>query len=151
MTPLVWKDTITIYNYYQTKNGNESYKRTILKRCFFNEDSIARQDKLGTQVVGSATVFIPHTYNNGYIKAQEWFNRSSGDLDGIWTVFNGTDKRATILVNYACDFEFTEATGRDFLNQIKEFEKEHFTYKKAMLVDNNDFGSKAMQHVKVRC
>lgn len=150
MTPLAWKDTVTVYNFYQTEDGKESYKRTVLKRCFYNEDSIARQDQLGTKVVGSATVFISHIYNKGYIGSQEWFNRSNNDLNGLWTVFNGTDKKATMIVNYACDFEFIEATGRDFLNQLEEFSKQH-DFKKAMLVDNNAFGSKKMQHVKVRC
>jgi|GEM_PF-4406818 hypothetical protein len=127
MTPLAWKDTVTVYLHDKEQN---TYNRAIVENCFWDEEYFTKEKSQGTLSGLGVMLFIPYTQ----------------DLEQLST---GVDENAPYISKGELQFEF-DPNGEPLIKQIRDFESQNKgNFWRPKETHKLDYGSKPMWHFEV--
>lgn len=142
---------VTIWlRYVDNLTNNNINVRCVLHNCFWNDDSISTFHKNGTQVVNSATVFIPlraSVTGKTYVTPERWAELSYGDLDQYWT-FNM--QRLPLMVKGENYTEFNWGTAGFVQTAENQLSANNPSVRRATDFNMQAFGSESMRHAVIR-
>lgn len=148
------KTTVTLYNHLHIRdeNGNivgNTYKRTVIPDCVWNQDSEASYRATGILSTESVKLLIPFD--------PEYFSVLDGQeyLGQGWTIGLGPELKGTYILKGNISYEFPSTASiisEDDLvrSYVLPFEKIH-KYKKPKEVIEHFVGSRHFWYIEVRC
>lgn len=107
----MFTDTVTVYNYKQDRQGNETWQRTVVTGCMWSD--------IVVKSVGSDGIHIAKTVRLTFLPRPDYVDyrkfRNVTDTRGLWTL--DPEENLDVVVYGACTDEITE----DFpLKQLME-------------------------------
>jgi len=115
-----YRSSVTVFTpFYSGEKKAWRFYRTVLKRCFWKEDSITVTKAGGVSAPESVEINIPIMYNLSYVNRVQWAKYANEPPLVAWSICTGGEtERSIILRGKASMPELEEWASRDAFERL---------------------------------